>query len=258
MVPFFGGRRAMRRRRTSMDVPKIGDGHGGGTGNGGVGGQGGQGDSGVAPDFGDRAFAHDLCDFVEQRLAGLRDDVSKNDVCRIESVDDGDRAVPNVSGNIEHQKRRGLVSRVRLGEQCCASLRMRHRLASGNDARVGVELFVDGVGGAVAFQASDIAAVAWLAVHVDGDVSDFRGGAVLAVVDGAVVDDSEADAFAKQIVGEGTFRQFRIEQELRQRASAGVLFDEHGDAECVAEFVDEVDLPPALHGGDQSGASFVL
>lgn len=68
-----------------------------------------------------RAFAHDLCDFVEQRLAGLRDDVSKNDVCRIESVDDGDRAVPNVSGNIEHQKRRGLVSRVRLGEQCCAS-----------------------------------------------------------------------------------------------------------------------------------------
>lgn len=106
-----------------MDVPKIGDGHGGGTGDGGVGGQGGQGDSGVAPDFGDRAFAHDLCDFVEQRLAGLRDDVSKNDVCRIESVDDGDRAVPNVSGNIEHQKRRGLVSRVRLGEQCCASLR---------------------------------------------------------------------------------------------------------------------------------------
>ena len=105
---------------------------------------------------------------------GWRDDVSKNDVCRIESVDDGDRAVPNVSGNIEHQKRRGLVSRVRLGEQCCASLRMRHRLASGNDARVGVELFVDGVGGAVAFQASDIAAVAWLAVHVDGDVSDFR------------------------------------------------------------------------------------
>ena len=188
----------------------------------------------------------------------MRDDVSKNDVCRIESVDDGDRAVPNVSGNIEHQKRRGLVSRVRLGEQCCASLRMRHRLASGNDARVGVELFVDGVGGAVAFQASDIAAVAWLAVHVDGDVSDFRGGAVLAVVDGAVVDDSEADAFAKQIVGEGTFRQFRIEQELRQRAGAGVLFDEHGDAECVAEFVDEVDLPPALHGGDQSGASFVL
>lgn len=117
---------------------------------------------------------------------------------------------------------------------------------------------MDGIGGAVAFQAADIATVAWLAVHVDGDVSDFRGGAVLAVVDGAVVDDSEADAFAKQIVGEGTFRQFRIEQELRQRAGAGVLFDEHGDAECVAEFVDEVDLPPALHGGDQSGASFVL
>ena len=115
--------------------------------------------------------------------------MSPRTMCRIESVDDGDRAVPNVSGNIEHQKRRGLVSRVRLGEQCCASLRMRHRLASGNDARVGVELFVDGVGGAVAFQASDIAAVAWLAVHVDGDVSDFRGGAVLAVVDGAVVDD---------------------------------------------------------------------
>ena len=84
----------------------------------------------LRPDFGDRAFAHDLCDFVEQRLAGLRDDVSKNDVCRIESVDDGDRAVPNVSGNIEHQE----ASRSRLptfalansAAQACACVIVSH------------------------------------------------------------------------------------------------------------------------------------
>jgi hypothetical protein len=79
-------------------------------------------------------------------------------------------------------------------------------------------------------------------------VSDFGGRAVRAVIDRTIVDDAEADALAKQIVGERSLGQFRVEQELRQGACACVLFNEYGYVERFAELLDEVDLPPTLHG----------
>lgn len=66
----------------------------------------------------------------------------------------------------------------------------------------GDERIVNGGGGAVAFKAADVAAIAGAAVDVNGDVSDFGGGTEEAVDEATVVDDAEAHAFADQIIGE--------------------------------------------------------
>ena len=115
---------------------------------------------------------------------------------------------------------------------------------------------MDCIGRAVTFETSVIAAVAGFAVDVNGDVSDFGGGAVGTVIDRAIVDDAKTDAFAEQIVGEGSFGQFRIEQELCQGACACILLYKHRYVEGFAEFLDEIDFAPALHGGDECGMPF--
>ena len=114
---------------------------------------------------------------------------------------------------------------------------------------------MDRGGGAVAFEASDVAAVARLAVDVDADMADFGGRSEGAVDDVAVVDHAEADAFADEVVGEVLGGDGGIEQVLGHRAGAGVLLHEHGDGERVAEFVDEVDFLPSAHRGHDGGAS---
>ena len=73
---------------------------------------------------------------------------------------------------------------------------------AGNHGAIGDERIVNGGGGAVAFKAADVAAIAGAAVDVNGDVSDFGGGTEEAVDEATVVDDAEAHAFADQIIGE--------------------------------------------------------
>ena len=123
---------------------------------------------------------------------------------------------------------------------------MGHIGRAGNHGAIGDERIVNGGGGAVAFKAADVAAIAGAAVDVNGDVSDFGGGTEEAVDEATVVDDAEAHAFADQIIGEvvvGVHR--RVEEIMCEGAGAGVLFDEHWHAESGGEFVDEVDFAPA-------------
>ena len=61
---------------------------------------------------------------------------------------------------------------------------------------------MDDRGGAVTFQAADVAAIAGLAVDINGDMADFGGCALRAVDEVAIVDDAKSHAFADQIVGE--------------------------------------------------------
>lgn len=135
---------------------------------------------------------------------------------------------------------------------------MGHIGRAGNHGAIGDERIVNGGGGAVAFKAADVAAIAGAAVDVNGDVSDFGGGTEEAVDEATVVDDAEAHAFADQIIGEvavGVHR--RVEEIMCEGSGAGVLFDEHRHAESGDEFVDEVDSAPALHAGDHGGAAHV-
>ena len=86
---------------------------------------------------------------------------------------------------------------------------------------------------------------------------DFGCGAVRTVEDSTVVDQPQSDAFTQQIIGERAFGQLGVEQELRQCTGSCILLHEYRHVEGRAEFVDEVDLPPALHGGDESGMAGV-
>ena len=125
---------------------KIGDGHGRGTADGGVRWEVGQGDFGIVPDFGDGTFPNDFFDLVKQGLSGLGDDVAEYDMRRIEGVDDIDRAISDISSDLGSQIHGRFVSCRSFGEQRGACLRVRHCLASGHNARLFVEPFVDCVG----------------------------------------------------------------------------------------------------------------
>lgn len=246
----------MRRQRTSKDVLKIGDGHGCGTGDGGVRRKAGQSDFGIVLDFGNGTLANDPFDFVEQGLACLGNDVSQHDMRRIEGVDDVDRAVSDISCDFGSQFRGRLVSRGSFGEQCGARLCVGHGFASWDNAWLLVEPLVNRIGRAVTFETPVIAAIAGFAIDVNGDVSDFGGRAMRPVIDRTVIDDAKADAFAKQIVSERSFGRLRVEQELCQGSCTCVLFHEYGHIEGFAEFLDEIDFAPALHGGDECGMPF--
>ena len=87
-------------------------------------------------------------------------------------------------------------------------------------------------------------------------MADFGGRAMRPVIDRTVIDDAKADAFAKQIVSERPLGQLRVEQELCQGSCTCVLFNEYGHIKGFAEFLDEVDFAPALHGGDECGMPF--
>ena len=177
----------------------------------------------------------------------------------IVSVEDGDASVADVPADFADHGSRVFVADAGLGKQGAGGLGMGHVGRVGDHGAAFDEHVVDGGGGAIAFEAADVAAVAGPAVDVDGDVADFGGGTEEAVDEATVVDDAEAHAFADQIIGEVAVGVHRRGEEIMCEGSgAGVLFDEHRHAESGDEFVDEVDLPPALHGGDQSGASFVL
>lgn len=132
--------------------------------------------------------------------------MSPHDMRRVECIDDVDCAVSDISRDFRGEFRGCFVSGSVFGEQRGTCLCVRHGFASGNDIRLLVEHFVDCIGRAVTFETSVIAAVAGFAVDVNGDVSDFGGGAVGAVIDRAIVDDAKTDAFAEQIVGEGSLR----------------------------------------------------
>lgn len=124
---------------------KIGDGHGRGTADGGVRWEVGQGDFGIVPDFGDGTFPND---FLTSSSKGCPagDDVAEYDMRRIEGVDDIDRAISDISSDLGSQIHGRFVSCRSFGEQRGACLRVRHYLASGHNARLFVEPFVDCVG----------------------------------------------------------------------------------------------------------------
>ena len=105
-------------------------------------------------------------------------------------------------------------------------------------------------GRAVPLQATDIAAVAWYAVHVDAHMADFGGRAERAVDHGPVVDHAEADAFAEQVVGEVLVARLWVEEVLGQGAGPRVLLDDHRDAERVLELGFEIDFAPLPHRRD--------
>ena len=124
---------------------------------------------------------------------------------------------------------------------------MGHVARVGDDAGSG-EPLVDGDRRAVALEASAVAAVARQAVDVDADMADFGRGTLGSVNEPAIVDDTEADAFAQQIIGEiVAVVACRIEQILREHAGAGVLLDEHRYAERIGELIEEIECAPTLH-----------
>lgn len=88
----------------------------------------------------------DFFDLVKQGLSGLGDDVAEYDMRRIEGVDDIDRAISDISSDLGSQIHGRFVSCRSFGEQRGACLRVRHCLASGHNARLFVEPFVDCVG----------------------------------------------------------------------------------------------------------------
>ena len=99
-------------------------------------------------------------------------------------------------------------------EQRSACLQVGHRAGIGDQIAFLQDHLVDRGGGAVAFEASDVAAVARLAVDIDADMADFGGRSEGAVDDVAVVDHAEADAFADEVVGEVLGGDGGIEQVL--------------------------------------------
>ena len=145
-VPFFGCGVLCDVKEHRRMFQKIGDGHGRGTADGGVRWEVGQGDFGIVPDFGDGTFPNDFFDLVKQGLSGLGDDVAEYDMRRIEGVDDIDRAISDISSDLGSQIHGRFVSCRSFGEQRGACLRVRHCLASGHNARLFVEPFVDCVG----------------------------------------------------------------------------------------------------------------
>ena len=176
----------------------------------------------------------------------------------IVSIEDGDASVADVSGDFADNGDCRFVAVAGFGEQGAGGFGVGHIGRAGNHGAIGDERIVNGGGGAVAFKAADVAAIAGAAVDVNGDVSDFGGGTEEAVDEATVVDDAEAHAFADQIIGEvvvGVHR--RVEEIMCEGAGAGVLFDEHWHAESGGEFVDEVDFAPALHVGHHGGAAYV-
>ena len=183
-------------------LQKLGDGHCRGAGNGGVGRQGGQGDGGGGVDLGDGAFGHRGAHLIEQHRAGFGHDVADDDVLGIVSVEDGDASVADVPADFADHGSRVFVADAGLGKQGAGGLGMGHVGRVGDHGAAFDEHVVDGGGGAIAFEAADVAAVAGPAVDVDGDVADFGGGTEEAVDEATVVDDAEAHAFADQIIGE--------------------------------------------------------
>ena len=142
---------------------------------------------------------------------------------------------------------RRLVALGGLLEQCVACLLVGHAARVGDDAGSG-EPLVDSDRRAVALEASAVAAVARQAVDVDADMTDFGRGTLGSVDESAIVDDTEADAFAQQIIREiVAVVACRIEQILREHAGAGVLLDEHRYAECIGELIEEIECAPTLH-----------
>lgn len=120
----------------------------------------------------------------------------------IVSIEDGDASVADVSGDFADNGDCRFVAVAGFGEQGAGGFGVGHIGRAGNHGAIGDERIVNGGGGAVAFKAADVAAIAGAAVDVNGDVSDFGGGTEEAVDEATVVDDAEAHAFADQIIGE--------------------------------------------------------
>ena len=193
---------------------------------------------------------HDLADAVKQRFARFGHDVADDDARGVERVADRHAAVAHVGADAPDEFLRACVTAPGEFEQRDAGLVVGERGRIGHDCAVFVEQVVDRDGRTVPFQAADIAAVAWLAMHVDAHMADFGGRAERAVDYGPVVDHAEADAFAEQIVGEVLVAWLWVEEVLGQGAGTCILLDDHRDAERVLEFGFEIDFAPLPHRRD--------
>ncbi len=105
------------------------------------------------------------------------------------------------------------------------------------------------------FQASRVAAPARIAARVDGHVPEFAGHAHEPVENSPAGDDAAADAGPERQQDQVVDVTSRAEPLLALRRGVGVVFQNHGRAELVADFVpnrETVELRQVVRTDDQA------